>query len=156
MREVVDYLIMDIDGTLTDGKINIGITGELFKSFYCRDGLGILNAIKCGIKPVILTSRESEIVIQRARELGIKHILQGVGSSKEITLKRFVDEKQISFDKIAYIGDDVNDLKCIKLCRVTGCPQDAVPEVRAAVTYVCREKGGRGAVREFIDWIIKE
>lgn len=151
----VKILVMDVDGTLTNGQINIGPNGELFKSFYCRDGLGILHAIDAGIVPVILTSRDSAIVENRARELGIQYILQGAGNSKKDLLERFVDEKNLSYSEIAYIGDDINDIDCMKLCHVVACPSDAVDKVKKISQYICSNKGGYGAVREFIDWLFE-
>lgn len=148
-------LIMDVDGTLTDGQINIGQNGEMFKSFYCRDGLGILHAAKAGIVPVILTSRVSDIVMVRAKELGITHILQGAGDVKKNVLDRFLNENSFAYDEIAYIGDDVNDLECMKVCKIKACPADAVEEIKIISDYVSKRKGGHGAVREFIELLIK-
>lgn len=150
------YLIIDVDGTLTDGRINIGQNGELFKSFYCRDGLGIITAAKRGMIPVILTSRVSDIVRERAKELGIVHVLQGAGDEKEKVLERFVREQQVSYEDIAYIGDDVNDLECMELCGVVGCPADAVDEVKKISDFISEKNGGQGAVRGFIDWMLRE
>ena len=141
-------LVMDVDGTLTDGQINIGQNGELFKSFYCRD------AAKRGLIPVILTSRVSDIVRIRAKELGVVHVLQGAGDEKGETLEHFVKEQQVSYEDIAYIGDDINDLECMELCGIVGCPADAVDEVKAVTDFISSKNGGHGAVREFIDWLI--
>lgn len=148
-------IVMDVDGTLTDGKINISDTGELFKAFYCRDGLGIMSAIEAGIIPVILTSRYSEIVNKRGQELGIEHIYQGLGNRKIEKLISIKEEFKLDKEQIAYIGDDVNDLQSMEQCGLIGCPADAVQEVLAISNYICRKNGGCGAVREFIDWILK-
>lgn len=151
----IKVLVMDVDGTLTDGQINIGQNGELFKSFYCRDGLGILHAAKAGIVPVILTSRVSNIVKERAKEIGITHVLQGAGDVKKEVLDRFMDENSLTYDEIAYIGDDVNDLECMKACKVKASPADAVEEIKIISDYVCENRGGHGAVREFIELLIE-
>lgn len=148
-------LVMDVDGTLTNGQINIGQNGEMFKSFYCRDGLGILRAAKAGVMPVILTSRNSNIVEERAKELGIIHILQGAGESKRDILEEFMKKISLGYDEIAYIGDDLNDLECMRLCRIKACPKDAVKGIKKISDYICKKKGGHGAVREFIDLLLE-
>lgn len=154
MKEV-KALVMDVDGTLTNGQINISLNGELYKSFYCRDGLGIINAVRQGIMPILLTSRTSNIVEERAKELGIKNVLQGAENSKKEVLDKFISEQFLSYDEMAYIGDDINDLECMKLCAVSACPSDAVEEVKRVANYICKRKGGYGAVREFIDWLLE-
>lgn len=149
-------VIIDVDGTLTDGSIHISGTGELFKSFYSRDGIGILVAIKNGIQPVILTSRKSKIVDQRAKELGIQYVLQGFGSKKADGVLAISKQLNIPLKQIAYIGDDINDLEAMKLCDVTACPCDAESKIIEYVDYVCSKKGGGGAVREFIEYLLGE
>lgn len=146
---------MDVDGTLTNGQINIGQNGEVFKSFYCRDGLAIIKAAKAGIQPVILTSRISNIVKERAKELGIDIVLQGAQNEKKKILISYLKELEVEYKNIAYIGDDINDLECMKLCGIVGCPADAVDEVKAISDFISIKNGGYGAVREFIDWIMK-
>ncbi len=147
---------MDVDGTLTNGQINIGQNGEIFKSFYCRDGLAIIHAIKSGIQSVILTSRASNIVIERAKELGIDIILQGAGNEKKNILIDYLKEVEVDCKDIAYIGDDINDLECMKICGIVGCPADAVDEVKAVSDFISTKNGGYGAVREFIDWLMSD
>lgn len=150
----IKLLVMDVDGTLTDGTINIGPDGELFKSFYARDGLAILYARDYGIQSAILTSRKSVIVDHRAKELCIENVLQGASNDKAGILKEFLASKGLQKHEAAYIGDDINDLDAMSLCGVVGCPGDATPEVKSVADYICQNRGGRGAVREFIDWII--
>ena len=151
---MIKLLIMDVDGTLTDGTINIGPEGELFKSFYARDGLAILYGRNRGIHPAILTSRRSKIVEQRAAELHIEYVLQGAADDKADVLKGFLTSNGYQKQEVAYIGDDINDLGAMSLCGIVGCPGDSLPEVKAAADYICQKDGGRGAVREFIDWLI--
>lgn len=150
----IKTIVMDVDGTLTDGAIHIGQYGELFKSFYCRDGLAIIRAIEEGIQPVILTSRVSEIVKIRAAELGIASVLQGAGDNKKEALQEFMQKHGLKKHNMAYIGDDVNDLESMRLCECTGCPADAVEQIKEIANYICVHDGGKGAVREFIDWIL--
>ena len=103
-----------------------------------------------GIVPVIITGRKSMIVENRAKELSITELYQGVGD-KLAQLKRVAEKYNTAPEEIAYIGDDLNDLECIEYCGVTACPADAVEEVKRKVKFVCKKNGGEGTVREFID-----
>lgn len=156
----VELLFMDVDGTLTDGKIYMGVGGELFKVFDIKDGFAIHDILPvCGIIPVIISSRESDIVINRCKELGIKHIYQKCNNKKEQMLgiaKSFditLNENGI-LSKTAYIGDDLSDLECIKIVEYSGCPADAVKQVKKNVSYISGYPGGNGAVRDFIEWLL--
>lgn len=147
----IKMLVMDVDGTLTDGHIYVSAEGEFMKAFHVQDGYAIAHILpEKGIIPVIITGRSSQILEKRAAELKITHLHQGI-TDKLSKLKEIAAELNISAEEIAYIGDDINDLPCISWCGVTGCPADAVPEVRNTVGYVCNRDGGRGAVREFVD-----
>lgn len=147
----IKMLVMDVDGTLTDGHIYIGAEGEVVKAFHVQDGYAIAHILpEKSIVPVIITGRSSKIVERRAAELKIIHLHQGV-ADKLSKLKEVAAELGINADEIAYIGDDLNDLDCIRWCGLTACPADAVPAVRENVQYVCSRNGGNGAVREFID-----
>ena len=146
---------MDVDGTLTDGRIYIGAQGEVMKAFDVRDGYAIANILpQLGITPVIITGRSSAIVEQRAKELKITELHQGV-SDKLTKLKEVAAKFGASADEVAYIGDDLNDLDCIQYCGMTACPADAIPKVLDAVDYTCKLDGGRGAVREFITRLLQ-
>ena len=105
-----------------------------------------------GIIPVIITGRSSGIVAFRAKELGIDELYQGV-SDKEAVMRQVAQKYSASLDEIAYIGDDVNDLACMKLCGLAACPQDAVEKVREHVDLITSKPGGHGAVRELIDFL---
>lgn len=150
-------LVMDVDGTLTDGQIHIGPDGEFFKSFDVKDGLGIHEILpKIGVTPVIITGRSSSMLARRCSELGIVELHQGV-SEKAMLLREILAERKLSLASVAYIGDDLNDCECMLMVKqgggVVGCPHDAVREVRDLADFVSRRNGGRGAVREFIDWL---
>lgn len=150
----IKILVMDVDGTLTDGHIYVGAEGEMMKAFHVQDGYGIAHLLpEMGIIPVIITGRSSRIVEKRAGELKIIHLHQGV-SDKLSKLKEVASQLGVMPDEIAYIGDDVNDLDCIRYCGYTACPADAVSEVLDAVDYVCKREGGRGAVREWIGKLV--
>ena len=149
-------LAMDVDGTLTDGRINVGADGEFFKSFDVKDGYGIKNICEeHGIITVIITARESKIVEFRFKELGVKEIHQAVHDKKskliELCSKYGLDRNQI-----AYIGDDVNDLPAISFSGMSFAPKDAHSDVKAKVDHILDSNGGHGAVRECIDFIVNK
>lgn len=152
----IKMLVMDVDGTLTDGHIYVSAEGETMKAFHVQDGYSIAHVLPVkGIVSVIITGRSSKIVERRAAELKIACLHQGV-SDKLAKLKEIAAEYNVSPEEIAYIGDDVNDLDCINWCGMTACPADAVPEVLKTADYICHRQGGRGAVREFIDHFLSE
>lgn len=151
---MVEYLVMDVDGTLTDGKIYMGNTGEVCKAFNIKDGCGIHDIlIPAGIMPVIITGRNSEIVMKRCKEIGINEVHQGV-RDKLKKLKEITED----ISKVAYIGDDINDLICMNFVKnaggLIGCPADAVKKVRDIADFIAKQNGGSGAVREFIEWLV--
>lgn len=156
MAQKIKYLVMDVDGTLTDGKIYMGDNGELFKAFHIKDGCGIHDIlIPEGIVPIIITGRTSRILERRCSELGITQLYQGIDNKLE-KLHEVIKNK--SLDTVAYIGDDINDLACMEAVRkskgLTGCPLDAVKEIKSIADFVSEKNGGQGAVREFIEFII--
>ncbi len=157
-KENIKYLIMDVDGTLTDGKIYMGNDRELFKAFNIKDGCGIHDIlIPAGIKPVIISGRKSTILENRCKELGITELHQNI-SNKVEKLDDILKEIKLSYSNVAYIGDDINDLSCMQSIKehggIVGCPADAIKKVINLADYVCSKNGGEGAVREFIDWIL--
>lgn len=154
MKDKIKLLVMDVDGTLTDGKINMGPDGELFKSFNIRDGYGINEMLPAhGIVPAIITGRTSKIVENRAKELHITELYQGKHDKLD-TLKALMEKYHCTRENIAYIGDDILDIVCMKECGLVGCPADACQQVKELAQCVCANKGGDGAVREFIEYVI--
>ena len=146
----IKMLVMDVDGTLTDGKIYIGPQGEVMKAFNVKDGYVIKHILpEMGIIPVIITGRTSAIVEYRAKELDVTELYQGV-TDKLAQLKKVAEKYQLTKDQIAYIGDDVNDLECIKYCGFSACPNDAVEEVKRCVDYLCVLSGGFGIINEMV------
>lgn len=144
---------MDVDGTLTDGGIFIGASGEVMKKFYVRDGYAIKHMLpKMRILPIIITGRKSEIVEKRCQELDIVHLCQG-SIDKMVDLRRILAQEQVSLEEMAYIGDDINDLECLRAAALAGCPSDAVSEVKEIADFIALSPGGHGAVREFIEWM---
>lgn len=151
---MIKYLVMDVDGTLTDGKIYMGNDGEVMKAFSSKDGYGIHDIlIPAGITPIIITGRTSKIVENRCSEMGIKQIHQGVSNKIERLLSITSD-----LFNVAYAGDDMNDLLCMEQIKnaggLVGCPADAVQQVKDIADFISTKNGGSGAVREFIEWLI--
>lgn len=152
----IKLCVMDVDGTMTDGKIYMGENGEAVKAFCIKDGYAIHDILPSfGIIPVIITGRKSEIVRKRCAELGITELYQGVLDKKK-TMEAVMAKFRCVSENVAYIGDDLNDLTCMELAAVTGCPADASREIREAADFISSQNGGNGAVREFIEWITKD
>lgn len=177
MNKSIKLLIMDVDGTLTDGKIYMGESGEAFKAFNIKDGCGIHDLLPNvnrewksqkhnrnikGIIPIIITARKSKALENRCNELGITHLYQGcrnkVGKieqlAEEFSLIPEVKDGERFYEEIAYIGDDLIDLPAMKICGVVGCPADAVKQVKEVSDFISDFDGGNGAVRDFIEWLI--
>lgn len=160
----IKVLVMDVDGTLTDGKIYMGYDGESFKVFNIKDGYGINDILRSkGVEPVIITGRRSEIVENRCKELHIQYLYQGVHDKLKVLQQvleqlNLCDESNLSLANVAYIGDDCNDLLCMRAIKeaggLVGCPADAVKQVIDISTFISKKKGGDGAVREFIEWFV--
>jgi 3-deoxy-D-manno-octulosonate 8-phosphate phosphatase (KDO 8-P phosphatase) len=154
MSNTIKLLVMDVDGTLTDGKINMGPDGELFKSFNIKDGYAINEMLpEHGIVPAIITGRTSKIVENRARELHITELHQGKHDKLD-TLKALMSKYGCTRENVAYIGDDILDIVCMKECGVVGCPADACEQVKSLAHFISTAKGGDGAVREFVEYVI--
>lgn len=155
---------MDVDGTLTDGKIFMGSSGELFKMFDIKDGYGIKKIIpEHQIIPVVITARNSRILEHRFRELDVVELHQGVLNKldklKEIIAKYSeIDNYEYSFKNVIYIGDDIMDVQCMQSVKENGglaaCPRDAIKKVLEISDFICTKRAGEGAVRELIDWLI--
>lgn len=151
----IRLLVLDVDGTMTDGKLYIGNDGEVMKAFCVKDGYAIAEMLpKHGITPIIITGRQSKIVENRAKELGIKNVFQGV-TDKPTLLKAIANEYEISLAEIAYIGDDMNDYAAIKLCGFKACPADAASGIRDICDYISSHNGGHGAVRDICEKLIE-
>lgn len=151
---MVKMLVMDVDGTLTDGKIYTSATGEYMKAFNVKDGYGIKKLLNYDIVPVILTGRESKIVEMRCKELGIVEVHQNVENKLSI-LHEIMYKYSLEKEDVAYIGDDENDLECMMYVDTVGCPSDAVDKVKKVANFVSKEMGGNGAIREFIEYLIR-
>lgn len=147
----IKMLILDVDGTLTDGGIYVMEDGKQFKKFHARDGMGIKLAMQAGIEVGIIShSLVIEMVTSRAASLGMKHYYVGQKPKTEV-LTEWQQQLNITDHEIAYIGDDVNDLEIMKRVGFTACPADATAAVKEVADVTLKQKGGQGAVREFID-----
>ena len=152
---MIKLVLLDVDGTLTDGGIYRGNNEEELKRFNVKDGYAIVNAQKLGIEFGIITGRKSELVEIRAKELKIKYLYQGI-SEKTVILEEIMKKDGLSKEEIAYMGDDLNDLLIMKQVGSSGTPKDAVDEVIQVADFVSKKNGGSGAVREFIEHILKK
>jgi 3-deoxy-D-manno-octulosonate 8-phosphate phosphatase (KDO 8-P phosphatase) len=147
----IKMLILDVDGTLTDGGIYIDANGVQAKKFNVRDGMGITLLQAAGIIVGIIShSRAQTILDERARMLGIQYVYSGKESKLEV-LNRWTEELFVSIDEMAYIGDDVNDVEVLQSVGLSACPSDAHFKVISVVDVVLQREGGKGCVREFID-----
>ena len=150
----IKYLVLDVDGTLTDGRVYIGDHGEIMKSFDIKDGYGLANLLPAyNITPIIITGRFSNIVDNRCKELHITKVYQGIANKLE-KLQSIFCELKASPNEALYVGDDINDLDCMRYCGYCACPADAIECIKKNCDFVASKPGGRGAVREIIDWII--
>ncbi|MCL2403161.1 MAG: HAD-IIIA family hydrolase [Coriobacteriia bacterium] len=149
---MIKLFVMDVDGTLTDGKLFIGPSGELFKGFHSQDGMGITLLHKAGIHTAIITGRQSEIVEARAKELGIKEVFQKIKDKRPV-LEKLVADLGLTMEEVAYIGDDTNDLGCLSIAGKAFIPANAVDAIRGHGFIGLSRSGGEGAVREAIDLV---
>lgn len=144
---------MDVDGTLTDGKIYISNEGEAMKAFSPKDGLGIKLLKRHGIIPAIITGRTSKIVENRCREIGIDVLYQGI-RNKAATLQEIMQTYELHREQVAYIGDDMNDLSAMEVAGITFAPADCARQLIPFVDILLTKKAGESPVREAIDLIL--
>lgn len=147
----IKLLVLDVDGTLTDGGVYIDSNGVQSKKFHIRDGMGITLLHEKGLPVGILShSRSKTILNERARMLGIDRVYSGKEPKIEV-LSRWMLELNLTFEQVAYIGDDVNDLEVLEKVGFSACPHDAHFSLVKVVDVVLQRNGGQGCVREFID-----
>ena len=156
----IRFLVMDVDGTLTDGKIYMGSQGELAKAFDIKDGAGIFLVLpKLGITPVIITARESKILENRCKELNISELHRG-SKDKLKTLNEVLEKYNADLSAVAYAGDDLPDIPCMEAIKKAEgkvlCSADAIPEIKGIADYVSGYKAGEGAIRDCINFLAQE
>jgi 3-deoxy-D-manno-octulosonate 8-phosphate phosphatase (KDO 8-P phosphatase) len=152
---MIQLLIFDIDGTLTDGKITYDANGVETKSFDVKDGAAIeaWNK-KLGFKSAFITGRSSVIVDKRAKELGVTYVYQGV-NDKTVVLAEILEKEGLSLSQVGAIGDDLNDMKMLAQVKLSFCPNDATDEVKKIVNHISTKNGGSGAAREMIEYALR-
>ncbi len=149
------YLVLDVDGTLTDSGIYYDINGNELKKFSTKDAAGIFAARKTGVKIIVITGRECKATVRRMEELNIEYLFQGI-KNKAVFLRNFMEENNIKKFELGYIGDDLNDLNAMKMAGFVGCPKNSCKEVLQIASYVSNVNGGEGAVREIIEHMMRE
>jgi 3-deoxy-D-manno-octulosonate 8-phosphate phosphatase (KDO 8-P phosphatase) len=147
-------LVLDVDGVMTDGKIIIDDMGRETKNFDVKDGHGIKILMRYGIDVVLLTGRQSAVVEHRAKDLGIRDVHQGILNKLEI-FEEILQRKSLSYENIAFIGDDIVDIPLLKRVGFSVAVADASEDVKKCVDYISRNKGGDGAVREVCELILR-
>ena len=146
----VRMLLVDVDGTLTDGGLYYSAEGLTLKRFDVRDGLGLRLLAEAGVEVAIVSADDSPVTTARARKLGIMRVVQGCADKGE-AVRRILAEAGVEAGEACFMGDDLTDLAAFAEVGHTAAPADAVPQVRAAAQYVARARAGQGAVREVCD-----
>ncbi|MCB9233560.1 MAG: HAD hydrolase family protein [Bacteroidia bacterium] len=151
LNQKISLLVLDIDGVLTDGGMFFGESGEEFKRFDSKDGRAIINLGRSGVKVAFLSSGIKDGAIRnRALRVGVKLVHVGTEPKEEI-LQGWINDLGISWENVAFVGDDVNDKEVIARVGLSACPSDAVDLIKNAVHVVLNHPGGHGAVREFVE-----
>ncbi|ETS92387.1 HAD family hydrolase [Veillonella sp. AS16] len=150
----IRWIVLDVDGVLSDGSLIYTSGGEEMKSFSVKDGLGLTAARKAGFKLAIITARRSPMVERRAKELHFDALIMGHANKTE-ALRTLCTEHGIDAENIAYMGDDLNDLGALQIVGLPMAPQNAVPEVKDIAKFISHAAGGHGAVREAVEYILK-
>lgn len=153
---MIELIVFDVDGSLTNGDIMYSSSGEEFKTFNVNDGFAMVFWTKyLGKKAAIITGRESKIVEHRANELKIQYLYQNV-KDKLSVLDEILKKEGLNYNQVAAIGDDLNDFKMLKKVGLSFAPKNATELVKNSVNIVCKKSGGSGAAREMIEYILKE
>lgn len=155
MINSIKLLVIDVDGTLTDAGIYYDENGNELKKFCTKDAAGFFAAHEVGIKIMVLTGRECKATTRRMTEMKVDYLFQNVMNKVDF-LKKFIESHNIKKEDLAYIGDDLNDLPPMTLAGYIGCPADSCPEVKNIADYVSVADGGRGAVRDVVEHMLRE
>lgn len=150
----IKYLVIDVDGTMTDAGIFYDEHGNELKKFCTKDAAGFFAARRAGIKILVLTGRECAATTRRMSEMKVDFLVQNC-KDKVSYLEEFLHEQGALWDEIGYLGDDLNDLPGMSRCGFVGCPEDACAEVKACADYVSTIKGGYGAVRDIVEHLLR-
>lgn len=152
---MIELLLLDVDGTLTDGKLHYLQTGEEFKAFSVQDGMGITCWLELGKKIAVISGRISQSTLVRTKDLGIDECFLGVKNKGEVALE-IMRKYNLQSNQVACIGDDINDLLMFEKCGFKIAPANAVQMVKANADLVLSRSGGDGAVREAIDYLLQQ
>ncbi|RFA30290.1 hypothetical protein CAI21_06665 [Alkalilimnicola ehrlichii] len=149
----IKLLALDVDGVLTDGRIYMGNNGEMMKAFHIQDGKGISMLLAAGVEVAIITARSSQIVDQRAKELGIRYVLQGQ-KQKQIALEELLELLNLDLAQVAYAGDDLVDVPILAQVGLATAVANAHPWVKRHSHWTTQRAGGEGAVRELCELVL--
>jgi len=150
----IKLVITDVDGVLTDGGMYYSKDGEFLKKFNTRDAMGMELLLDLGIKTIMLTRENSNIVKARAKKIKVSELYSGVLNKKTLLLKKILKKYNVKLDQVAYIGDDLNDLEIMKSVGFSVTPSNGIDQIKKISNYVCKLNGGDGAFRELADIII--
>jgi 3-deoxy-D-manno-octulosonate 8-phosphate phosphatase (KDO 8-P phosphatase) len=150
----ITTFIFDVDGVLTDSSVHVTPTGEMLRIMNIRDGFAMKAAIESGYSICIISGGDNEGVRIRLKNLGITHI-HLASPDKVATFKKYTELHNINPEHVLYMGDDIPDYHVMQLVGLATCPQDASPEIKAICKYISHKKGGKGAVREIIEQVMK-
>ena len=149
----IKLVITDVDGVLTDGGMYYTKDGDIMKRFHARDGMGVTLLRNAGIPTIILTKEKTEMVKKWSKKMKIQKLYDGI-VNKELELNKICKNNNVNSNEIAYIGDDVNDLKILKNVGLSVTPNDGINLIKEISHYVCSKNGGYGAFRELADLIL--
>ena len=150
----IKAVVFDVDGVMTDGSLTFDENGVEYKTFNAKDGQGIVMLNRAGFVTAIITARENGTVRHRFNNLGMTKLYEGQ-KNKIAALNAFMEEFNLKPEEIAYMGDDLPDIEVLKSVGLSACPQDAVDDVREVCDIVTQQPGGKGAVREICDFLLK-
>ena len=150
----IKLFCLDVDGVMTDGRITINARGEEIKTFDVKDGQGLKMLMSSGVEVAIISGRKSPVLEHRAKDLGVVALYQGV-DDKRTLCRQLIEEKGLQKDQVCSMGDDLPDLTMFSESGLCIAVADAAKEVRGAADLITRNRGGRGAVREACEWLLK-
>jgi len=150
----ITTFIFDVDGVLTDGTVHVTPTGEMLREMHIRDGFAMKAAVESGYNVCIISGGSNEGIRIRLKNLGITDIYLAC-SDKVETFKEYIDIYKIKAEEVLYMGDDIPDFHVMQLVGLPTCPQDAAPEIKSISNYISHINGGKGAVRDVIEQVMK-
>ena len=150
----ITTFIFDVDGVLTDGTVTLTTSGELLRTMHTKDGYALKTAVDAGYNVCVISGGTNEGVRMRLKALGITDIYLGT-HNKMHQLEEYLDIYNIKTENVLFMGDDIPDYQVMKMIGLPCCPQDAVPEIKAISKYVSHKNGGKGAVRDVIEQVLK-